>query len=901
LQAPLRGPSNNPEFWQRVAVLVDQREGLERNLPPEKKEALLRYRIGMSQAQYPNQRNDYINLIDELDPNLAAVNKELLGLFAVSGKSKPSQYPRLRNLNSCLDGKTNPKVAFEDQSLVLSSTEMQRGKPYDEQWYAPYAEIHKLASRYSLSLDFEHAGDKVNAKFYVPIDGVKKYLPVDASRDPEKQIKLAIEAKGEELEKRFNMRISKVGQEAMKQVVFDNSGMPVSGDHTLTTRLPDIHELYGIEAAAEESQLSSYGPRLDFYFLSEPTWANGKVAGEYLSELNGNPAVVLQELKDSQGLYDDHFHDILRARAKEVTDHEIVHHEQKLNKFWDNKELIERMGWRQSKDSSQEWLLKGSNGEFFRFMENLFVKEGVYNWLLCNERGEAVNEDKTPVTTGNVTFISNDEVLARAELTPPHWYFRNPCEMHAKGTELFRSSASLRSQFLLASKEIYAAIKDDDQRLLDEKSKELGTSPTIRLPSGKIVERTKETEAIVAEFESSFASRSSLPGLLEDPLKEIKALKNSYASSANSQSTRDRFEALLERIKDSKGDADIAQTQLNALNKNNGEVRVRDDVATRSSTLANYHRLVGETYAHYAAFELMNGNKVKAREYLELAQRSNHTTELNLAGTGFTDEEVAMFGKLEGVKKLDLSGTNITDHAASTIVSLGSVEDLKFDGNKKVTDATLHQLKQLQSLNALHLHNLPAISDLGISHLSRMQTVKHLELVNSSITSDSLMHIAKLKDLHDLKIESINIGDKDLSKLTQLEHLFRLRLLNINMSDTGCQSLAKMTNVGFLELEDPISDAGLKHLKSMTGIMGLSLKSNSFTGRALSSLAELPNLGSLNLEGHGITGGYLQKFSKFPALSTLAMKTNEPIAEEQINSLRQAMPWSSIMIENTGN
>ena len=200
-------------------------------------------------------------------------------------------------------------------------------------------------------------------------------------------------------------------------------------------------------------------------------------------------------------------------------------------------------------------------------------------------------------------------------------------------------------------------------------------------------------------------------------------------------------------------------------------------------------------------------------------------------------------------------------------------------GHESFTD--LAPLAVATSLESIFLHGAP-ISDL--SPLARLTSLK-IVLANETAVSD-LSPLAGLRNLKGLLLEGTPVSD--LSPLAGLESLESLDLKNTQVQDVS--PVARLNNLAVLSIEGTrVCDLGpLAGLKNLEGI---------FLSRTpvsdLSPLAALKNLRCLHLDGTRV--GDLSVVFGFTKLEELTLGDGQ-IAEEQITSLKQALPGCRVTI-----
>lgn len=173
------------------------------------------------------------------------------------------------------------------------------------------------------------------------------------------------------------------------------------------------------------------------------------------------------------------------ASQRQVIAHELAHHEQQEEWGHDGKgssaltpekeELMKRMGWKPTSDGINNGaVIQDRNGTYWKGVDEPMSDD----WEPHHESGERDSRR-----------VSSEELREKAAVRPPSGYFYYFDEVHAEAASLYRTS---REDFARESPDMYQAIKDYDQTLLDRRfgRSSNGTPNFIRDLSGKIVPYT---------------------------------------------------------------------------------------------------------------------------------------------------------------------------------------------------------------------------------------------------------------------------------------------------------------------------------------------------------------------------------------------------------------------------
>jgi serine/threonine protein kinase len=116
------------------------------------------------------------------------------------------------------------------------------------------------------------------------------------------------------------------------------------------------------------------------------------------------------------------------------------------------------------------------------------------------------------------------------------------------------------------------------------------------------------------------------------------------------------------------------------------------------------------------------------------------------------------------------------------------------------------------------------------------------------------------------------VTDAGLEHLKGLSGLIGLDLLGVKISDEGLKRLRGLENLSFLTLDsDAITDAGLEHLNGLQNLTDLRLRSNGVSDSGLDHLKHLPNLVRVLLASRQLSDAGLDRLRRLPNLVHLEL------------------------------
>ncbi len=169
-------------------------------------------------------------------------------------------------------------------------------------------------------------------------------------------------------------------------------------------------------------------------------------------------------------------------------------------------------------------------------------------------------------------------------------------------------------------------------------------------------------------------------------------------------------------------------------------------------------------------------------------------------------------------------------------------------GRNTVTGPGLAHLSRLKSLRSVEIRGL-RVTDGALVHLASLPHLQKLCLGDiTGITNAGMAHVAKMSELCDLTLSSPAITDAGITQLVALRHLQKLWLRPI--MDAGLEHIASLGELQELDLgSTEITDAGLFHLKNMKNLHTLNLSfDHRISDTGLRHLQALHSLRKLNLD-----------------------------------------------------
>lgn len=200
-----------------------------------------------------------------------------------------------------------------------------------------------------------------------------------------------------------------------------------------------------------------------------------------------------------------------------------------------------------------------------------------------------------------------------------------------------------------------------------------------------------------------------------------------------------------------------------------------------------------EGFTHFSALTSL---KVLAADFLfgDMVAAINHLEgvteleELYLAGTTFDDEAASLLIRFPKLRQLRISQSQISDVGLEHVARLESVVNLDLSENSQIFDGGLQHLSGMQQLTVLNLWRVN-ISDLGVEHLAGLTNLEWLNLDNTQLSDAGLAHLSKMLKLKFLHLGSTFISDAGMPQLEQLTSLDDLIVTRTGVSEAGVAAL----------------------------------------------------------------------------------------------------------------
>ncbi|MCH8043914.1 MAG: hypothetical protein IID44_09380 [Planctomycetes bacterium] len=294
--------------------------------------------------------------------------------------------------------------------------------------------------------------------------------------------------------------------------------------------------------------------------------------------------------------------------------------------------------------------------------------------------------------------------------------------------------------------------------------------------------------------------------------------------------------------------------------------------------------------------------------HLRAITRLSSLHELGLDSTSVTHDGLEQFSQaapnvqvtLSDVRRIDefefLAGVSVDDKSGvnseppTILIGLTCYGD-DFD-NTRLAEL---DLPTCLALRRLSIHAL-SVTDDGLSFLSMMDVLTHLDLCRSGVTDGCMRYVNQIKHLQRLKLTATRITSAGLADLSDLSSLTALDVSWTSVDDLA--PLAKMTSLKTLNLSNcPFDVDELTHISGLVELETLHLFDVPVSDEALRHLSDLHSLRELSLVGASLTDQGLEHLYGLENLRVLLLTGD--VTDEAVARLRRALPGLETIVQGT--
>jgi len=242
---------------------------------------------------------------------------------------------------------------------------------------------------------------------------------------------------------------------------------------------------------------------------------------------------------------------------------------------------------------------------------------------------------------------------------------------------------------------------------------------------------------------------------------------------------------------------------------------------------------------------------------------------LLLQGQGFTNAGIAHLKNVPSLWILNLGFLpQLGDAALLHVAQIPGLEAVSFYWCENITDQGVAQMTKMPSLKQLDITH-SKVTDKGLAHISQIKTLQSLGLPNKGITDVGLQHVSTLPNLKKLSVSRAHYVDPKMNKeyytnqglaaISKCTHLEDLSIGSIGVTDAGMDHIARLTNLKALLLFgcDNLTDAGLAKLTTLKSLTNLDITDANVTMAGVNRLMAISGLTRLDVSQFKRNGSVL--------------------------------------------
>jgi internalin A len=266
-----------------------------------------------------------------------------------------------------------------------------------------------------------------------------------------------------------------------------------------------------------------------------------------------------------------------------------------------------------------------------------------------------------------------------------------------------------------------------------------------------------------------------------------------------------------------------------------------------------------------------------------------------LRGKRIDDRRLAAMKNLSSLQVLHLHNTVITDAGFALLAQAVNLCELAIS-SQFITDQSMEVLCTLPRLQSLLIHDAPFITDAGVGFLRKRKELSELYLKGTHVSDRGVPSWTHLEGLWSLGLDKTLVTDRGVATLAPMRKLGLLNLSDTAVGGHGLCSLPVENPIDIYLANCPVTDeAVLAFSRHLVNLNRLSLFGTLVTDRCLPVLAELSGIQRLRLSQTTVTDAGMESLLAHPSLQTLEVCDTE-VSEEMKQRLIEASPHDLTVI-----
>lgn len=209
-----------------------------------------------------------------------------------------------------------------------------------------------------------------------------------------------------------------------------------------------------------------------------------------------------------------------------------------------------------------------------------------------------------------------------------------------------------------------------------------------------------------------------------------------------------------------------------------------------------------------------------------------------------------------------------------------------------VTDGELRSIvRDFPELTWLGLFDTN-ITDEGLTHVGKLQSLEFLWLDKTKITDDGIPHLQSLPRLRKLLLQYTSVGDESMATLAKISTLQELALAETHVTDVGVRALRPLKLTSLKLDGTAITDASAATLTSFTGLQKLDIFNTSVSDHTFEAARNWRSLTLLRCHDTQITDAVVPKLAKIKTLRAVTL--NGEVSEVGVRRLEKTLPSCTV-------
>ena len=239
----------------------------------------------------------------------------------------------------------------------------------------------------------------------------------------------------------------------------------------------------------------------------------------------------------------------------------------------------------------------------------------------------------------------------------------------------------------------------------------------------------------------------------------------------------------------------------------------------------------------------------------------------------------------------------ITGEDYAVLDGLAEVSELTLRGGPAVTEALMEKLRNFRNLRHLSLEGLTGFKTPGYAVLPMLPALQVLEIRGMSPSDDAMKMVGQCRKVTRLALGNLPIGDDAFASIAKMSALAELSLNNLDKITSPaivhlaeCNSLRRLTMGGFT-----VTTPMLEAVGRFNGLESLTLSGNPLKDDQIVALSSLARLQTLSRNGTEVVGTAFAKWPTRTSMTSLNLGGAAGVNDEALKGIASAFPRLEIL------